>query len=212
MCRTANADASWAARRIVVGPMPMCRSCSDARRCGSWNGTRSPRRYGCQTGHVGRVDAVVRRRRRDQPVDPVQEQTAGVRRAADERLAGRGVGHGPQPVDLDPLRHDRPDDERGAEDHEHVAVVVGAGHELLAVGVDRAGTEQRAAGRVDLGRSPSWPELSAGRRAVSVRPASAATGASQPVKSNSGSVVMATTVSIVPSPHSAWLATAWAGQ
>ncbi len=43
-------------------------------------------------------------------------------------------------------------------------------------------------------------------------PASATTASSHPVKSNSGSIVMATTVSMAATPHSAWLATAWAGQ
>ena len=67
----------------------------------------------------------------------------------------------------------------------------------------------RPAGSCRSARCPTpAPEVAA----VSSRPASFATPASQPVKSNSGSVVMATTVSIAPTPARAWLATAWAGQ
>ena len=45
-----------------------------------------------------------------------------------------------------------------------------------------------------------------------VVPASSASTASQPVKSNSGWAVIAVVESIAPRPQSAWLATAWAGQ
>ena len=83
----------------------------------------------------------------EQPPDPVDEEAAGVRRAADQRLARRGVGHGPDAVDLHPLRRDRPHDGGGAEDDEHVAVVDRPGHELLAERVDGARPDHRAGGR-----------------------------------------------------------------
>jgi hypothetical protein len=51
-----------------------------------------------------------------------------------------------------------------------------------------------------------------GSRPTSSTPALAATASSQPWKSNSGTAVMATVVSIAPSPHRARLATACAGQ
>ena len=46
---------------------------------------------------------------------------------------------------VDELGHHRPHDQRRAEDHEHVAVVVGAGDELLGERVDRAALEDAAA-------------------------------------------------------------------
>ena len=70
------------------------------------------------------------------------------------------------------------------------------------------------------GAPPAWstrptgsvPTTICGSLATSSTPALAATAASQPWKSNSGSAVMATVVSMAAVPHSARLATACAGQ
>ena len=69
---------------------------------------------------------------------PVDEEGAGVARSPDEHLPGRGVGHGPQPGHLDPRVGDHPDDQGGTEDDQYVPDVVGAGHDLVAEGVDGA--------------------------------------------------------------------------
>ena len=107
----------------------MSRSWSLERRSGSWNGTRSPRRYGVHTGHVPRIAAPLRlwstRPCVGNPAEhrpgPVDEEGAGVARATDEDLVGHRVGDGPQTRRLDPLVDHGPHDERGPEDHEDVA-------------------------------------------------------------------------------------------
>ena len=69
---------------------------------------------------------------------PVQEKAAGVARPSDQDLPRRRVRNRPQPRHFAPLGDHAPGDEGGAEDHQHVAVVVRAGDELFGEGVDRA--------------------------------------------------------------------------
>ena len=98
--------------------------------------------------------------------------------------------------------------------HEHVAGVVGAGHQLLGEGVDRAAAHQRAGAGQAVEHPARRVDAAHDRpaaRPASV-PASAASAASHPTKSNSGWAVIAVAESMAPRPHSAWLATAWAGQ
>ncbi|PQM44112.1 hypothetical protein C1Y40_05729 [Mycobacterium talmoniae] len=104
--------------------------------------------------HGGRIP------RRQNPIHPAEEQSAGVAGPADAGFAGRGVRNRPQP--RHPRRPGRghPHDQGGAAQHQHVAIAVGAGHQLFAQGVDCPDTEhgvadaaRRRAGRRDRGHS-----------------------------------------------------------
>ena len=82
------------------------------------------------------------------PVDPAEKQPAGIARSADLTLSGHGRD-GPQARHLPRLGDGDPDDQGGAAQHQHVAVVVGAGHHLLAQRVDGA-DRQHGAGLAQL--------------------------------------------------------------
>ena len=132
------------------------------------DGDRSPRGYGAQTG-TGAARRVARAGLGQQPGRPVAEQAARVARPADEELARRrcaGSPSSPGPSSL--ARRDRPDDQRRAEEHEHVAVVVRAGDDLVGQRVDATRREHRAVGAAD---PAALPRRSA-RAAAAGRPGS----------------------------------------
>ena len=120
-----------------------------------------------------------------------------------------GTVHTPSAVA--PLGDHGPHDQGRTQDDEHVAVVVGSGDQLLAQRVDRAPAERSATGGGD-GAHRVGTDDDARQRGHVVQPRAVGHPGSQPWKSNSGSVVMATVVSMAPTPLSAALATAWAGQ
>ena len=111
----------------------------------SSNGVRSPRTYGSQTGTRPGVPSRGSSCSRwgpgrgvpaQQLAGPVHEEGAGVARAPDEILVRRRAGVADQPVDGEPLVTDHPADQGGPEDHQDVALVDGARHDLVAEGVD----------------------------------------------------------------------------
>ena len=82
------------------------------------------------------------RRRPEQAHHPVPEHAARVARSAHEEVARRGVRDAHVSGDLGRLAGHDPDDQRGAEQHEHVTRLVGPGHELLGHRVDATRRER----------------------------------------------------------------------
>ena len=191
--RTAKADASWAARTTAGGTHADVEVVQ--RRPAGRVVERHPlapqvRLPDRAPGRVGRRPAPpAAGRRPSRPAHPVHEQPTGVRRTTDQRPARAGVRHGPEPGDLPPVGDDGPHDEGRAEDDQHVAVRRSAPATSCSPKASMVPPPStRAAGRGDGRRPGSLPATITGSRVDVVEPAAAAaTSASQPWKSNSGS-------------------------
>jgi len=93
-------------------------------------------------GHPARIGDRARRAvaaGRAHAVDPVEEESARVARAADLALARRRVRERPQSWHLTELTDGHPHDEGRTAQHEYVAVVIGARDDLFAHRVHSAG-------------------------------------------------------------------------
>ena len=109
---------------------------------------RRPHRHPVRVRALAGRDVAQRRGR------PVHEQSARVARTAGEELVLRGVRDHPVAVDRFVARRHRVHDERRAEQHEHVTVVVRARDDLVGERVDAARREHRAVGATDPAALP----------------------------------------------------------